>query len=286
MCRFTLYLGEDLRLSALLTEPVNSIVNQSYDAEEMSIPMNGDGFGVAWYAPARRARPAAYRALTPAWSNRNLADLAEVIESPCVLAHVRAASPGLPVAEANCHPFVAGELAFMHNGGLAGFPAIRKQMIEAMSDEAFATVLGTTDSEHLFGLFQDHYRARDDAGAARLAGALEATLAQVLPMARAAAPGVHSTLNLAVSDGSHAAVCRMIDGPEEDDARTLYLHTGRRVTVEGGETRLVDCGEDEGGTLVSSEPLSLDAGWEAVPGNHLVLVEGPGRAAVRPVSLA
>jgi predicted glutamine amidotransferase len=81
-------------------------------------------------------------------------------------------------------------------------------------------------------------------------------------------------------------VCRVIDGPEEDDARTLYVHTGRRVTVTEGETRLVDCAEDEGGTLVSSEPLSMDVGWEAVPGNHLVLVEGPGRAQVRPVSLA
>lgn len=271
MCRFTLYLGEPLRLSALLTEPENSVVNQSFDAEEMSMPFNGDGFGVAWYAPGMRSRPAAYRSLTPAWSNRNLADLASVIESPCVLAHVRAASPGLPVAEANCHPFVAGDLAFMHNGGLAGFPVIRKRMIDRMSEEAFASVQGTTDSEHLFGLFQDRYAARDDDGASRLAGALEDTLAVALPLAREAAPGVPSTLNLAVSDGRHAAVLRFVDGPDPEAARTLHVHQKARVTCEGGRTRVDASG---GGVLVSSEPLSDDPGWADVPGQHVVLVEG------------
>ena len=51
MCRFTLYLGPPVRLSTLLIEPSHSLIQQSFHAEERSEPLNGDGFGVGWYAP-------------------------------------------------------------------------------------------------------------------------------------------------------------------------------------------------------------------------------------------
>ena len=34
MCRFAMYLGPPIQLSALVTEPSNSIIHQSYDAQE------------------------------------------------------------------------------------------------------------------------------------------------------------------------------------------------------------------------------------------------------------
>jgi glutamine amidotransferase len=48
------------------------------------------------------------------------------VQSTTILAHVRAASPGLPVLEVNCHPFRMGRLTFMHNGGIAGFGRIKR----------------------------------------------------------------------------------------------------------------------------------------------------------------
>ena len=56
MCRFTFYQGEPIRLSALVTEPEHSLINQSFDSREGEEPLNGDGFGVVWYVPELTAR--------------------------------------------------------------------------------------------------------------------------------------------------------------------------------------------------------------------------------------
>ncbi|MBM4197708.1 MAG: class II glutamine amidotransferase [Gammaproteobacteria bacterium] len=103
MRRFTFYKGKSLALSALLTEPEHSLIHQSFEAREREEPLNGDGFGVAWYSPGHD-EPALFRSATPAWSNQNLRELARVSESPCVLAHVRAATEGLQVGERRSMP--------------------------------------------------------------------------------------------------------------------------------------------------------------------------------------
>ena len=51
MCRFALYLGSELTVSRLVTEPSNSIIHQSFHNLERTEPLNGDGFGLAWYVP-------------------------------------------------------------------------------------------------------------------------------------------------------------------------------------------------------------------------------------------
>ncbi len=84
--------------------------------------------------------PAVYTSTTPAWSNVNLTRLSDKIRSSLVFAHVRAASVGSPVTELNCHPFSAGRYLFMHNGALAGFEILRRQMIMLMSESAFSAV--------------------------------------------------------------------------------------------------------------------------------------------------
>jgi glutamine amidotransferase len=43
--------------------------------------------------------------LLPCRNNENLGRLSCKITSPLVFAHVRAAYPGMPVSEQNCHPF-------------------------------------------------------------------------------------------------------------------------------------------------------------------------------------
>ena len=80
MCRFTFYRGAPLALSALLTEPDNSLIHQSFHSHEREEPLNGDGFGVAWYSWGH-AEPAVFRSVTPAWSNGNLRELARVVET-------------------------------------------------------------------------------------------------------------------------------------------------------------------------------------------------------------
>jgi len=60
--------------------------------------------------------PGVFTSISPAWNNDNLYRLSHKVQSPLVFAHVRAASLGSVVSEANCHPFAVGKYMFMHNG--------------------------------------------------------------------------------------------------------------------------------------------------------------------------
>lgn len=282
MCRFVFYLGTPIALGSLLTEPANSLIHQSFHSHERDEPLNGDGFGVAWYVPGFE-EPARFRSVTPAWSNQNLRDLARVTTSGCVLAHVRAATQILQVSEANCHPFRRGRYAFMHNGDLGGFQAIRRPLLAELSDQSFAGILGTTDSEHFFGLLGDELdRLGDPREAAAMAVAFRRAVERVLELRAGHAPGEHLYLNAVVSDGRAAVACRFTtDQPGEADS--LYRHCGRRYTCDEGVCRMVHAPGHGEAAIVSSEPLSGDEGWEPVPVNHFVLLEGSEVTAVEPV---
>jgi predicted glutamine amidotransferase len=284
MCRFALYLGPPIQLAALVTRPTNSIIHQSFQNAEREEPLNGDGFGVAWYVPEVTAEPAVFRSVSPAWSNQNLQSLARVTRSPCVLAHVRAATPGLPVTETNCHPFVAGRLAFMHNGDVPGFLRMKRTLQGLLSDEAYHAIHGSTDSEHLFALFLDRLRETGGDGAARLTAALDATLSQIVALSRQFGIDEPAYLNIAVTDGEHAVVVRGTTGPPEL-AESLYVHTGRQYVCEGDVCRMIDPDDGEAAVLVCSERLSEDPGWDRVPPNHLVILHDGERVEVRPWSL-
>ncbi len=274
MCRFTLYLGPSIALSSLITEPTHSLIRQSFESTEREEPLNGDGFGVAWYVPGMSPDPAAFRSISPAWSNRNLLELSRVIKTHCVLAHVRAATPGLPVTETNCHPFTHGPFAFMHNGDVGGFATMRRRIVADLSDNSFDAMLGTTDSEHLFAMFLDEHSAvaAGPSTSESLTVALERTLQRIAALTREYKIDHISYLNLAVSDGRHAVACRCSTDPRQR-ADTLYVHSGRRYVCEGGVCRMIEPTDGGGRTvIISSEPLSEDAGWAEVPFNHLVIV--------------
>jgi ergothioneine biosynthesis protein EgtC len=268
MCRFIAYLGEPVTLESLVVRPRNSLINQSIDAQEFEERLNGDGFGLAWYARDVCPEPALFRSVTPAWSNLNLLRLARVVKSDAILAHVRAASPGMVVTEANCHPFASGRLAFMHNGHVGDFARLRRPLRRALGDAAYDGIEGTTDSEHLFAMLLERVAGQTpaDPGEA-LARALEQTIRDVLALVRQHGNGGISYLNLAVSDGQALVAARFTDGPPED-ALSLYLQRA----AQGGSVR------------ICSERLSDEPGWQAVPLNHLVLVRPDRSVELRPIA--
>jgi glutamine amidotransferase len=95
-----------------------------------------------------------FTSVVPAWNSANLHRLAAKISSSLVFAHVRAAYPGMPVSEENCHPFQAGRYMFMHNGGIAGFVQIRRKLLETLSDECYNRVESFhSDSAVCFAVF-------------------------------------------------------------------------------------------------------------------------------------
>jgi glutamine amidotransferase len=278
MCRFTLYLGPSIRLSTLLIEPAHSLIHQSFRAAEREEPLNGDGFGIGWYSPRLSNEPAVFYSVSPAWNNRNLRSIARVVASPCVLAHVRAATEGSEVHESNCHPFNFGRHLLMHNGSIGAFQRVRRRLVANLSDEAYSVIRGSTDTEHLFAVFVDELLKRGDpvdeaidrpGGAARLAEHLAATLARVLAVVNAVNPGAPCFLNVAVSDGVHAAVSRFTSDSSSSPDSLYTLHD--RIYPTTSQEFAAREAEDEGdAVVVSSERLTADPGWRAVPPNHIV----------------
>lgn len=304
MCRFTLYLGPSIRLASLAVEPEHSIIDQSAHSKSQEDPVNGDGFGIAWYAPGMREGPALFRSVTPAWNNTNLLELARVVESPLILAHVRAASKHGGQSEANCHPFRHGRFAFMHNGDIGDFAKVRRPLLTSLGDIAFDTIAGNTDSEHLFALVVDELVARgaitgakdpNDAngtnganapkggvGEELLAAAMQAAVARCVALCAQHGGGEPSYLNLALSDGDCAVACRYTTEAGYD-GESLYVHTGRVYVCHGGVCKMLSPDRGRGCVLVSSEPLSADPGWDLVPRNSLVLVRKDGTTTIRPL---
>jgi len=273
MCRFALYLGPEITLDLLATRPKHSIVHQSFHARERSEPLNGDGFGLGWYVPDLSNEAAIFKSVSPAWSNVNLRHLARVTRSNCILAHVRAASPGIPVSELNCHPFSCDTLTFMHNGSLAGFPRLKRTIVNRLSDRSFDGLTGSTDSEHIFSLFCDRFKEiHMDDPADRLAATMTTVIAELENMRRAADISEFSYLNLAVTDGCNAVVSHFVSDSHVAPP-SLYVHTGKSYTCEGNICRMIEPEGSGGAVLVASEPLSGDPGWDAVPPNSLLIID-------------
>lgn len=283
MCRFLFYLGSPVVLGDLITKPKNSLIHQSFESEEREEPLNGDGFGLAWYVPELSPVPGLFRSLTPAWSNRNLFHIADVTRSHCVLAHVRAASEGSTVSEANCHPFNYKEFSFMHNGDVGGFKALRRALLAKLSDASFQIIEGSSDSEFLFGYFLDCYRAVPSHVEAeeKLAQALARCINDIASFTRREIPDSMSYFNIAVSDGEHAAVSRFTNDVP-DNAESLHIHTGKTYHCSGGVCRMEDPTDGHGAVIVSSEKLSDDPGWETIPVNHMVVVRNDRTVLMRP----
>jgi predicted glutamine amidotransferase len=281
MCRFVFYNGPPLLLSALLTEPAHSLIRQSFASQDRSEPLNGDGFGVAWYAPEHSRQPAVFRMITPAWNDRNLTDLARVVASRTILAHVRAATQVRAINEANCHPFRSGPWAFMHPGDGGGFVHFRRELLAQLSDRAFQVIEGSTDSEHAFAVFLDEIGHAPARSPEELERALRRTMERLVGLASARGGGEPSYLNFAVTDGRHSAVTRYTT--QADYAgESLYVDRGRRYICEQGLCRMVEPEDGGGAVIVSSERLSDDAGWEVVPRNHVLLIGDDG-AVLRPL---
>ncbi len=277
MCRFTLYLGPPVKLQSLLVDPAHSLILQSFRSAERAEPLNGDGFGVGWYAPDLAPRPALFRSITPAWNNMNLRTLAGVVASPCVMAHVRAASPGMPVTEVNCHPFSRDNFLFMHNGHVGAFRGIRRALLRDLSEEAFHMIQGSTDSEHLFALFLDEMRATGPEQPHALAHCLNRVVWRVIEMVRALGGDHASYLNLAVADGDRAAACRFTSDPTHPP-ESLYLI--EREIYRPIAMRSPDAGPSgpTASFVVSSERLTDDSAWTAVEPNHVVSLQRDGSA--------
>jgi len=282
MCRLMAYKGTPIVIDDLLYKPKNSLITQSINAKEIEEPLNGDGFGIGWYAPEINNEPVTFVSVNPAWNNRNLRNLAPKIKTNCLLAHVRAATVG-DVSESNCHPFQYKDFLMAHNGGVEEFGKIKRHLREPLSNELYNWIKGQTDSEHLFAyllnhLFNNHKTVTPEA----VVDSFEHMFRDVKKLMVQYDIKEEAYMNMAFTNGEFVVASRYVSDPKQE-ALTLYHSEGSRFVVENGVTRLVAPKDDDGAVLVVSEKLSDDKDWTMIPANHFVIVEETLNVRVRPI---
>ncbi len=256
MCRHAAYIGPPLPLSDFLLRPPHSLVEQAFRPREMvSATINADGFGVGWYQDDNSA--GVYTNPMPIWSDTNLDHLGKALRSRLWLANVRSATRGLPVNQANTHPFLADGMLFSHNGFVNDFTAsLRGVVREALDPTYESAVRGSTDSEYLFALLRQEMLERPAPQAIRAVIArLDGWLGDN-----------HALLNFLLCDGERIFA-----------TRHALRHVSPSLYVGYDKALFGD------GWLVASEPLSGSAAWRPVPDHHLVIIEGGAAPHVEPL---
>jgi glutamine amidotransferase len=275
MCRFVAYLGSEILLEDILVKPANSIVMQSLHARESTIPTNGDGFGLGWYAPTINEEPALFTSIFPAWNDRNLLNLTAKITSPCFFAHVRAAGSG-GVTNFNCHPFVYGKWMLMHNGDINNFITVKRHLRHLLDDDIYHWIQGETDSEHIFALFLQLAKGKDLNQLSVVADILQATLVKINKLVDRYCSENASYYNLCLTDGRRMLATRYCTEHNEMP-ESLHYFAGTAlheyIALRNPLHKAV---------LISSEKLTnFNTDWQDVPANHLLLIDEDHRIELR-----
>lgn len=227
-------------------------LQQSYDARERltdhTLPfhlgygnLNGDGSGIGWFAnntcgTLLDTTPCTFTSVTPAWNNDNLNRLAAKLESGLIFAHVRAAYPGMPVSEQNCHPFAHGNYLFMHNGVIAGFLEIRRKLLSELCDEAYNAIQSFhSDSAVSFAIFLHHLPSMTERQPPEaILRATQGAIAMISRIQKEHGITDTSLLNFVVSDGQTTVATRYVSN-DSQPASLYYAEGSAYERVEPSE---------------------------------------------------
>ena len=265
MCRWMAYSGSPMLVGDLLFKPKHSLIDQSLHSTMGATTTNGDGFGVGWYGVGDE--PGTFHSTEPAWNDRNLRGIAYHIESPLVLAHVRASTGGA-IQQTNCHPFRFGSWLWMHNGAIRQFPTVKRELALAVDPNLYPLIEGSTDTE-LFFFLALTFGLRDDPVLA-----VEQAVGLIEQVGRAHGVPDPIQMTVATSDGTRLWAFRY---SSEHDSRTLFFSTAiDALRAHYPNLTVLDSFSPES-RLVVSEPLSDLAGaWNEVPESHWGVVQPGG----------
>lgn len=235
MCRMLLYMGRPRTLSSLLFDPPHSLERQAFTPRYQDPPLcNGDGWGVCWF-PGAEGEPRRHRTARPIWEDGSFRSSAGSIESGCVLAAVRSATPPSAVSEENTAPFTHGRWAFAHNGRIEGFHSGADGRVRELgSPTCGSRVRGSTDSEWIFTLLLERLERGDPVG-----DALSALVRELLDIC-----GGAFTVLLTDGESGWASVV----------GRSLF------------------CSQTDLDVVIASEPLDYEDGWTRLPEGSLLVV--------------
>lgn len=360
MCRWFAYISpeEDCLLEDVLVTPAHSLskqVNASYlpklvahdknsnpvvskhEMLERNHFLNIDGLGVVWYNDTRSqfvaadgsdygSYPIQYKTLSHPMSDPNFLSICANTSTKTCFGHIRAAPPSdtnpIPtLSPTNCHPFCKGLYSFMHNGVVADFDKIRKEITGLLGVNEAGWVKGNTDSEALAALFFTYLGEETGQGekavhqptedVALLKRVLVRTLTAVLRTQKVVMEKINqgdvkpSSINLAITDGKVLICCRFRNHPEEQPP-SLYYSTTAGQTLnrkypghpDGEHHTFHDTvtqkkhkghnGENHGAhVIVASEPTTYKPEeWTLIEKNSCVMVGVDGEAVVEPLGIS
>jgi glutamine amidotransferase len=242
MCRLAIYLGPEISLGEIMTNPEHSLLKQSWQPRELKYAkLNADGYGFGWYS--HDGNPLRYAFAEPMWSDPNLHDLCLGLKADLWFGFVRSASEGFGNQAVNTQPFRDNELLFMHNGYVEQFTqTVRRELLHALPHDIQADIMGSTDSEYLFALTRWCRQQSPDSPLTDL-------LRRVLEWLEPHIDDTRALLNFAVTDGESIACCR---AAFNDDSPTLYFIADDEEYPEGAQ-------------MIVSEPLHDPELWHPVP---------------------
>ena len=248
MCRLLGYCARgEVSVAGLLGEP-------GLRAFTALSALHRDGWGMAWYdGDGPRIRRSPGRAA----DERGYAELALARLGDLGLVHLRWATPGLGISEANSHPFRCGPYTFAHNGAI--HPQDRLgEILPAAWEQRLA---GTTDSERYFL----HVMARLEERGGDPAAALGDTTAHIDRLLRP------NSLNaILLSPTALYAVCWHYP----DRLPAAELRSRGQATSDAEIAAYFDLAyrAGDGAVVVASSGWPQD-GWAPVPNRHVLVVD-------------
>ncbi|WP_305373066.1 class II glutamine amidotransferase [Photobacterium leiognathi] len=240
MSRWLAYHGNAIYLDELIYQPEHSLIHQTLEERKAVNYVNGDGFGLGWYA--EREMPGRYHEIIPAWADDNLRSLTHHICSHRFMAHVRF-STGAEVSRANCHPFIYQQWMFLHNGQIGGFDKVRFTLERLLSESLYNKRVGTTDSEIIFLLMIKNGLQNDPIAA------INQTMYEIEQAMQEKDVTQPLQASICISDGNSFWVVRY---STDNAAPTIYIkQTPESITL-------------------ASEPLEQNEQWLLVPKQQIL----------------
>jgi glutamine amidotransferase len=337
MCRWFAYISpnEPCLLSDVLIRPANSLSKQVsehflpgllphgddknlHDSPDKMIRyrnalLNMDGLGVTFYTPCNSQyvknveglRPATYKSARHPSSDINFQILCDNIETKCLLAHIRASSGG-SVTETNCHPFVFGRHAFMHNGVVNNFQTIKIHLLHLLNSDVSENIHGVTDSEHAAALYITNLTKDGDKNSwqkkftiEEMIRAMVITAIQIMEVQNRILGDKRypNSLNFCATDGKKMVAIRFRNSTTGQPPSLYWSNTAgrslnRKYPGHPDGPHLVNANaimkeEDNIGkhTIISSEPTTYDEKeWKLVGRNCAFAVDEFGNEMEMPIS--
>jgi predicted glutamine amidotransferase len=248
MCRLLGYCSRDAASVAEL------LGIESFRAFTSLSDLHADGWGMAWYAGSR---PAAWKSAGQAGSEPEYDKLAWQPLGDLGLVHLRWATPGLAVSDANTHPFRYADYTFAHNGAI--YPQDR--LGEMLPPEWERQLAGSTDSERYFL----HLMARLAARGGDMVAAIADTTADIPQRYTASslnaillAPDALYAISFYDRSMVPADLLRELGHADRPDEVAAYFDLAYRVTDDA--------------VLVASSGWPMP-GWTPLPSGHVLVTD-------------